>query len=640
MNWSGGALSRSRSSNASRSAAQKRNFAKARTLPQARQTFADFDFSTLEHARIEIEKEAPPRRSPAHPPPQPLRSPSRATPSSLRKQIKSRPLGSSPSLKQNHTSGLGIRRGDVNISAEARLEAQKQELLAIKDWCGLENTRPAKIVFPDIADVDLIGKRRPVLKANHERASRHGEKRPRVEAGGVKPLKKRKIYLVEDSDKSCRKDKSSLPCRDNSCAKQSATDAEHNCRCSNSDEMLLDTTIATKYSGASFHSDENLFDLENAIQAFRQRSPMHMSLSPQIPSTFRPSPLRNEIDEVDLRYDESDGKFDAISDLSQKHSREILEGRLDSRLLSKPTSHNREDIPRFTHVSSPVQHKADYNNAEPRQSGKLPAQPTRLIPHSEHLDEPVPFSPGISTRPSDACMNVKTSKSDLHLTSESKAGMPATFPMEDIPTPKRDKKSPLASATLLSMNDLKRQSICQTPTTAAIAKVTDKFELVPSPCDPTETVVQDSVVLAKHEARTAKREQSLSPETVWRNFVLGNSDDESVDDKYEFILPTSPGPRCQQEASVDREPRSMYAEPSSSNAEPSRRLNPDSPTSADELAPSPACVLKPKILFTKPSRFQGGGSDVPLPLIRLGRQRRWAKAYAPNSSDEDDITDD
>lgn len=651
MNWSGGALSRSRNSNTSRSAAQKRNFAKARGKPpQARQSFADFDFSTLEHARIEIEREAPTRQSAARLPPQSLRSSSLVTPSPLKKHIKSKPSESTPSfgstLKPNDCSGPGILEGDVKISEEARLEAQKQELLAMKDWCGLKSTRPVKISFPDIADVDLIGKRRPVLTTNRGRPRRQGQKHPRLEAGAFETLNKREIYFDEDSDKSSRKEKSSLPRRDNSSAERIAMDTEHIGRCSNSDEMLLDTTIAAKYSGASFNSDENLFDLENAIQVFGPKSPTHMSLSPQIPSTIRPSPLKYEIDEADLACDDSEEKFDAVSDPSQKYAPESWEERLDSRLLLESLSCHRGDSPRFTHISSHAEQKADCDKAETHPSGEPPARSTRSIPDRECLEECVTLSPAIHDCGSDVRIGIRPSSTNLPLTSISKAGVPTKFLMEDNPPLKRARKSPLASATLSDMNDLRRESMNQAPTTSAIinsnpslrAKVTDKLEVLPSVCEATETVAEESTVLAKQEARTATREKSLSPETAWRNFILGNSDEECIDDQYEFMLPSRPGSRCSQVASANIEPPPMDAEPCSMNAEPSRSLHPTGPMSTNEFAPSPACLLQPRIIFKKPERFQSEGPAVAVPPIRLGCQRP-IKHKAP-SSDQDDVIED
>ncbi|MCJ1425123.1 hypothetical protein MMC29_003011 [Sticta canariensis] len=650
MNWSGGALSRSRNSNTSRSAAQKRHFAKARgKLPQARQSFADFDFSTLEHARIEIESEAPTRQSAARLPHQSLRSSSLVTPSSSKKHIRSKPSESTPSfwsaLKPNDCHGSGTVDGDIKISEEARLEAQKQELLAMKDWCGLKSTWPVKISFPDIADVDLIGKRRPVLTTNRERSRRQGQKYPRLEADTVKTSKKREIYSDEESDKSCRREKSNLLCKNNSSAQRIAMDTEHIGRCSNSEEMLLDTTIAAKYSGTSFNSDENLFDLENAIQVFRQKSPTHMSLSPQIPSTTRPSPLKYEIEEAGLACDDSDGQFDAVSDPSQKYAPDSWEGRLDSRLLLESLSCQRGDSPRFTHISSHAEQKADCDDTE-TQSGEPPARSTRSIPDHECLEECVTLSPAIHDCGSDVRIGIRPSSTNLPLTSISKAGVPTEFLMEDNPPLKSAKKSPLASATLSDMNDLRRQSMNQAPTTSAIinsnpslrAKVTDKLEVLPSVCEATETAAEESTALAKQEPGTATREKSLSPETVWKNFILGNSDEESIDDQHEFILPGRPRSRCSPVASVKIEPPPMDAEPCSMNVEPSLSLHPTGQMSTNVYAPSPACLLQPRIIFKKPGRFQGERAAMAVPPIRLGCQRP-IKHKAP-SSDQDDVIED
>lgn len=53
-------------------------------------------------------------------------------------------------------------------------EAKKKELLAMRDWCGLESTRPVQMTFEDPADRDMIGKRRrTVQEAFTERRSHH-----------------------------------------------------------------------------------------------------------------------------------------------------------------------------------------------------------------------------------------------------------------------------------------------------------------------------------------------------------------------------------------------------------------------------------------------------------------------------------
>lgn len=86
---------------------------------------------------------------------------------------------SAPTLKSaiSHT-----RRGDVEalrLSAADNLEARRQELLHTRDWVGLEYTKPVHMKFAEVNDRDMIGKRRPVKKRDHEGG--HGE--------GIKRLK-------------------------------------------------------------------------------------------------------------------------------------------------------------------------------------------------------------------------------------------------------------------------------------------------------------------------------------------------------------------------------------------------------------------------------------------------------------------
>lgn len=196
MNWTGGALPRSRNSNAraALTATQKKHFAKVRgKLLNGPRSSPDLDFSIFDHA-TKIAKPGSKRSNdiPAH-----------ETGDSSQRRLEGynqlvpvvhrldnirprqnpydsaspqHPPATSASRKVIHPSSAGHQYGRSDIpsepaklatDAEDSFEARRQELLHREDWVGLANTKPAKIQFTNVEDRQLIGKRRRVEGAEH-----------------------------------------------------------------------------------------------------------------------------------------------------------------------------------------------------------------------------------------------------------------------------------------------------------------------------------------------------------------------------------------------------------------------------------------------------------------------------------------
>ena len=205
MNWTGGALPRSRNGNAkpALTATQKKHFAKVRgKLLNGSRSSPDLDFSVFEHARGQ--EGIPPRTSHSSLVGRRSRKGSQTQLENYRNTAPvARRLGS---IKPRHASSKSdsfaptesrhhyapdISRQSIPLPAsrlsvssdqlaerlekevirdphlstkktitEDNFESRRQDLLRRQDWVGLANSRPAKIDFTDPSDRHLIGKRR------------------------------------------------------------------------------------------------------------------------------------------------------------------------------------------------------------------------------------------------------------------------------------------------------------------------------------------------------------------------------------------------------------------------------------------------------------------------------------------------
>lgn len=180
MNWTGGSLTSSRNAKTSVIATQKKHFAKARkNIYHGHQSPVDLDFSIFEpNARITKRPSSQPASFDIWPVkmdgegtqnvPQNAQNRGNVMPSRLE------PLNhhgsddddddESTTLPSSVTSHQRLDEGGIPSSlAGDEFEAKKKELLAMRDWCGLESTRPVKMTFEDPADRDMIGRRRRIF---------------------------------------------------------------------------------------------------------------------------------------------------------------------------------------------------------------------------------------------------------------------------------------------------------------------------------------------------------------------------------------------------------------------------------------------------------------------------------------------
>lgn len=185
MNWTGGSLTKSRNAQSSVTATQKKHFAKVRKrLYHGLQPPLDLDFSTFEpHARIT--KRAPDQPTLLH-----VEQPNsdgeetqkllqdapnkdNRTPSKSRCSDHHSCDDGSPLLPGSATGSRHLDKKGMAISDEDEFEAKKKELFAMRDWCGLESTRPVRMTFEDPADRDMIGRRRRVDQSASTEKRRH-----------------------------------------------------------------------------------------------------------------------------------------------------------------------------------------------------------------------------------------------------------------------------------------------------------------------------------------------------------------------------------------------------------------------------------------------------------------------------------
>ena len=204
MNWTGGSLTSSRNAKISAIATQQKHFAKARKkIYHGHQTPVDLDFSIFEpNAKItkrpssqrasfdiwQVEKDGAGTESvPQNAPNRGSVTPSKSEPPNHQGCDD----GESTTLSCSATRNQRLDQEGMSSSlAGDEFEAKKKELLAMRDWCGLESTRPVKMTFEDPADRDKIGKRRRIFTEDassterrrthhHHQIRRSSSRRPR-----------------------------------------------------------------------------------------------------------------------------------------------------------------------------------------------------------------------------------------------------------------------------------------------------------------------------------------------------------------------------------------------------------------------------------------------------------------------------
>ncbi|KAL8934759.1 MAG: hypothetical protein Q9211_005056, partial [Gyalolechia sp. 1 TL-2023] len=209
MNWTGGALSRSRRQNSNLTAIQKKHFAKARAqllsgrpseprldatifgatshnnkLPSFATTSNRLqeqhstqltleDFENIRPVVKQLQSLRPRRARDTAARPRATKSVS--SPRSSRQQI----TNPNPYLvtQLNSHGSTSTQRAmaptaNANTATEApaqdELEMKRRDLLGTSDWMGLERMKPVQIKFPEVQDRDLIGKRRRIRSDQYQ----------------------------------------------------------------------------------------------------------------------------------------------------------------------------------------------------------------------------------------------------------------------------------------------------------------------------------------------------------------------------------------------------------------------------------------------------------------------------------------
>ncbi len=210
MNWTGGSLTRSRNAKSSVVATQKKHFAKAREkLYHGPQPPLELDFSVFEPNATIIKRFHTPQAllrssqeddecsqkisqqtwrnaksvetcgESLQPLPNALKAVGGTHFKSAGNVSRHRCGGESSSLPNFPTCDQDLGKEDVATSAEDEFEAKKTELLGMRDWCGLESTRPVRMTFEDPEDRDMIGRRRRLYKTAPTEERRHYHRPPK-----------------------------------------------------------------------------------------------------------------------------------------------------------------------------------------------------------------------------------------------------------------------------------------------------------------------------------------------------------------------------------------------------------------------------------------------------------------------------
>ena len=228
MNWNGGTLPRaSKNAKTSLSTVQKRHFAKARTkLQNAPPSSPGFDFSIFEDSKHKeyksnmadsrvggLRRDHGSQRTldeyanteplvrhlesikPHHRHHYKSRTPlstseehhdnrnqlRRARQPSAAHSSPCRSSDSTPQVAASSTHRSNVEAPELSVADS--LDAKRQELLRTRDWVGLNLTKPAHMTFTELKDRDLIGRRRPVGKRDHQGQCGAGNKRMKTASG-------------------------------------------------------------------------------------------------------------------------------------------------------------------------------------------------------------------------------------------------------------------------------------------------------------------------------------------------------------------------------------------------------------------------------------------------------------------------
>lgn len=505
MNWNGGVLSRSRNTvNTSLSAAQKRHFARARANAQTpRQFNVDLEFSALEHAKKDKlatrRRNLPSRRADHH------AASSKASPASLNAERGVIPPSSSPPL-------------NFSISSECKkddsLKDQKRKLLDIKDWCGVTVSKVATSIADVVSNRNERqgcerSKKRPLLYSSEAYSPSEGL------AGIIDSLKTpdaRNLHNTEEKRYRANKRQRIVRLDDKSGAKLES-------------HLLHKTSPFDReraYASPYLDSDEDLFADE------------HTKSQP----LFQPSPLRS------IAYDWSDIKSDAVlSASSQLETRSLTDSPVATEqnlahhhrspsMLGLPQVHSDRLPTDFTADTAPMitrdsaaqvtkrgfLNNATYAHAKP----KLHSDLTRFLPEDD-IFETAPNRGKFDQHPLNIEPIFQYSEGNAQLYSTKNVEIAA---MDSIEYKPRAQEVFCTPSRLLAQPELYEHVSAENVWNEDVASTNSA---VAAPMILKEGTIGNPTSTAVRSPRKTKGEELLSPNSGWRDFVIGSADGEISD---------------------------------------------------------------------------------------------------------------
>lgn len=494
MNWNGGALSKTRNKrtkNTSLSAAQKRYFIRAQAQSETpRQFRADLEFSTLEHVRkqeLAARKRSSPNREVDH-----HAGSSKASEDSFK---------DSRAVIPPSTSSLTDIKDDS-------LEDQKRKLLAMDDWCGLQKPLPVQMVSASMEK--RVSKRQ--LSDSSEAYS------PLESLAGItdrrKPPDARNLHAAEEKRHKANKRQNSQSHRrigllDGRSQDGSRTESSSLHRDSPFYSAL--NRVTTPSASHYLNSDENLFADE-----LTKSQPL-----------FQPSPLRR------IAYDWSDIKSDVIiSARSPLDVRSLTDSTAEIEL--KMTNHHRH--PWVSHLS-----QARSTNSS-RLSAELTAGAVPIVSrdYMSHLSQSAPLK-----KATYAPVRPELNSENLTRFLLEHENLEPIYQYSDVNAQSYSAKSveiaatdsieydPKADEKFCTPSQLLAQSDWYVPTTATNFQeesiATGEPGTVACSSTSRDGIIGNVTRSIVQLPRTIKCGDSVSPNSGWKDFVMGKANGEMGD---------------------------------------------------------------------------------------------------------------
>lgn len=535
MNWNGGALSRTRNTkkkNTPLSAAQKNYFIRAQAQSKApRQFRADLEFSELEHVRKEelVARE----RSPL------IREVGHHAGSSKTSQI---------SFKEGRafippsTTSSQAPPSSCNYKKEDSLEEQKRKLLAMNDWCGLQKPQP---VQTESASMEKRVSKRQLSDSSEAYSSLDS-------LAGIterrKPTDARTLHSAEGKRYRANKRRQSESSRridllDGRNEDDSRTESSSLYRGSPFCRRLK--RVTTSSASPYINSDENLFADEPTKSQ----------------SLFQPSPLSR------IAYDSSDIKLDVV--LSARSP-------IDARSLTDSTAEielKMTNDHRHPWVSGLSQERSTNSS---RLSAELTAGAVPIVSR-DHMFQVSKSTPLKEAKNSP--IRPKLNSENLTRFLLEHGNLEPMYQYSDVNSQSHSAKSveiaatdsieydPKAQEEFYTPSSLLAQSGLYVPTTATKIQEESIASGVPGEitCSSTSrdgkigNLTSSTIQLP----RTIKCGESLSPDSGWRDFVMGNANGEIGD--ISSSIRNWENPRRDMQSSDSRRSKIRSSPPSSSH---------------------------------------------------------------------------